>query len=90
VIKSLADDNRVCIALESTAVARSFPRRDRLSVEVVDVLVRVLEDGYIVFDPSVTAIRHCYEKGLIHRILATDGPGQGDTLGILPSRLHEK
>jgi hypothetical protein len=70
VVKSLEDESHVCVALESTVVSRSLPRRDQLSVEVVDVLVRVLEDGYIVFDPSVTAIRYCYEKGLIHRILA--------------------
>lgn len=90
VIQALADDSKVFSSLAGTVVSRSFPFGDKITPEAKDTLGRVLEDGYILFDELVDGIRHCYENGWIHRALVPEYPGQWHTIGILPSRLHEK
>lgn len=89
-IDALADDNKVFESLESAVVGRSFPFRERLTIESANILSTALENVYVLFDESVDAIRHCYENGWIHRALARLGTETWYSVGVLPSRLHEK
>jgi hypothetical protein len=90
VIQVMADDNKVFSSLIGTVVSRSFPSGERFTIEAANTLSEVLEDGYILFDKLVNSIRHCYKNGWIHRTLVIQGTGQWHSVGILPSRLHEK
>jgi hypothetical protein len=64
--------------------------RERLTIESANILSTALENVYVLFDESVDAIRHCYENGWIHRALARLGTETWYSVGVLPSRLHEK
>ncbi|KAK9237143.1 hypothetical protein V1525DRAFT_404725 [Lipomyces kononenkoae] len=90
VIQALADDNKVFSSLQGTAVSRSFPFGDGFTVEAANTLRQALEDGYIPFNESVDGIRCCYENGWIHRAVLRDSNEQQKSVGVLPSRLHEK
>jgi hypothetical protein len=90
VIQALADDNKVFNSLRRTVVSRSFPIQGRLTVEAKNILSKVLEDGYILFDESVDGIRCCYENGWIQRALLEENTERLNSVGVLPSRLHEK
>jgi hypothetical protein len=90
VIQALEDDNKVFRSLNGTVVSRSFPFGDRVTTEAANTLIKVLEDGYVLFDESVNGIRCCYENGWVHRALVRQRFGKWHSVGILLSRLHEK
>lgn len=89
-IQALADDSKVFSSLIGTVVSRSFPSGEAFTPEAANTLRKVLEDGHILFDQSVNGIRRCYENGWIHRATLSDDIQQQHSVGILPSRLHEK
>jgi hypothetical protein len=95
VIQALEDESKVFKTLMSSAVSRSFPQESSrfFSLEAVETLRIVLEDGYIPFNELSKGITDCYQMGWIHRSLLADGTRQDSIyhdIGILPSRLHEK
>ncbi|KAL2870696.1 uncharacterized protein BJX67DRAFT_245552 [Aspergillus lucknowensis] len=90
-IKSLDDDARVFQSLESTAVFRSFPAPNALTVPVVSVLRRCLESGTIPCNLDDEGVRRYYELGWLHsdqtKSYALEKP---EMICFFPSRLHEK
>ena len=68
---------------------RSSPDRKLFTEASEDVLYRVLEYGYIEFDPTDTGIQHCYGRGWLHRMKASEDSSEPD-ICVPPSRLHEK
>ncbi|EED23457.1 conserved hypothetical protein [Talaromyces stipitatus ATCC 10500] len=90
VTQALADDNKVFGGLDGSIVFRSFPFPGKLTPEARSALITILEDGYILFDESSDGIRCCYENGWIHRAILGDSSLQQNSVGVLPSRLHEK
>lgn len=90
VVQALADDKEVFKSIRGTTVSRSFPSQGRLAVEAKNILSKILEDGFILFDESDYGIRLCYESGWIHRDFISKSIDQWYFIGVLPSRLHEK
>ncbi|EED18413.1 hypothetical protein TSTA_121560 [Talaromyces stipitatus ATCC 10500] len=89
VIQALRDDKEVFSRLRGTVVSRSFPFGNRFTTEAANTIRKVLEDGYVLFDESLCGIRCCYENGWIHRATLVDDTEQQNSVGVLPSRLHE-
>ncbi|BCR89602.1 ATP-binding protein [Aspergillus chevalieri] len=85
VIWFLEDTARVFDKLSRESVDRSFPRIERCTSEVSNILNKITEEGSVPFDLNDADIRFCYQNGWIHRV-ALDG----DDIAVLPSRLHEK
>lgn len=68
---------------------RSLPDWNLFTEAFEDALYRVLEYGYIEFNPTDTGIQHCYDRGWLHRTKASEDSSEPD-ICVLPSRLHEK
>jgi hypothetical protein len=95
VIQALKFEKVVFEKLMSSAVGRSFPSKTSkfFTTDTVEILKKVLEDGYVPFDETNEGIQNCYQMGWIHRSLLSDGTQQDSVhlnIGVLPSRLHEK
>ena len=71
--------------LSNEPVSRSFPRIERFTSGISNILNTITEEGSIPFDINDASIKFCYQNVWIHRI-ALDG----DDIAVLPSRLHEK
>ena len=85
VIWFLEDTAKVFEKLSRESVDRSFPRIERCTSKVSNILNKITEEGSVPFDLNDADIRFCYQNGWIHRV-ALDG----DDIAVLPSRLHEK
>ncbi|ODM16963.1 hypothetical protein SI65_07361 [Aspergillus cristatus] len=85
VIWFLEDTATVFSKLSMQPVNRSFPRMERFTGGISNILNMITEKGSVPFDFNDADIRSCYQNGWIHRV-ALDG----DDVAVLPSRLHEK
>jgi len=85
VIQFLEDTAAVFRKLSTQPVNRSFPTISEATGGISNVLNKITEEGSIPFDINDAIIKHCYQKGWIHRV-APDG----HDIAVLPSRLHEK
>ena len=75
--------------LEYDVVGRSLPSNTTLNVispGLVDVLLHVLRDGCVNFDPDNKAMILCYRMGFVH----TDELFDGSMTCVLPSFLHAR
>lgn len=86
VIKFLEDTTKVFQGLSDEPVGRSFPYMIKPESGISNILNKTAEDGSIPFDINDASIKHCYQKGWIHRVALDDA----DDIAVLPSRLHEK
>lgn len=87
-IKALDDEAAVFKTIEQYPVFRSFPLQNKLTVEAVHALRKVLHDGSVVRRLEDPGIRLCYEMGWLHSE-ATDDFAE-NILCVFPSKLHEK
>ena len=85
VIWFLEDTATVFQKLSIKPVNRSFPVIPEATDGISDILNKITEEGSIPFDINDAIIKHCYQKGWIHRVALG-----GRDIAVLPSRLHEK
>ncbi|ODM16358.1 hypothetical protein SI65_08358 [Aspergillus cristatus] len=85
VIWFLEDTATVFDKLSRESVNHSFPRIERSTSKISNILNKITEEGSVPFNLNDADIRFCYQNGWIHRV-ALDG----DDIAVLPSRLHEK
>lgn len=89
IIQVLRNDADVFGKLDAYPVYRSFPSRDKITLEAADSLRATLLLGNIPRDLQNPGIRLCYEQGWLH----SDPPDPvkpDNVVCVLPSRLHEK
>lgn len=88
VLKALNDEPTLFDVVASSAVGRSFPRRNLLTPTAAEILRRVLEFGSVPRNLEDEGLNLCYKMGWLHsEPLDTDG---AEILCVFPSKLHEK
>jgi len=89
IIQALRNDADVFSKLDAYFVYRSFPSRDKITLEAANALRATLLLGNVPRDLQNPGIRLCYEQGWLH----SDPPDPvkpDNVVCVLPSRLHEK